>query len=339
VVLCLTLVSIFDSVEGGCYDSKLCCTGKNITCRAKGPRMNSPTSRTCFCDEECLNIGDCCRDYDQICKAQDCKVGEWQRWSDCDTKCGWGKKQRKRSIVAEARHGGKECKDTKEVMSCYGWTCKHPRHNNGLQEVRETGKIIPAMYGTWRKNKLYDPYSDIRKNLFYHYRSNNIIQRPSYCAHFEVTRSTHSCHKQESKDWTRMLRRGAQICVECQPYAMKSHLGERCTGHGVFGKESRFTAFTADKCHGKWRMRTKHSDCTCNTQNAQSFIFVWEKSGRMLGSVKETVVLQSQRGEYINIWHVFSYLSYHRLKLTLLRTSSEKKKMFHSAVDPINMIM
>jgi len=43
----------------------------------------------------------------------------------------------------------------------------------------ETGKIIPATYGPWRKNKLYNPYSDIRKNLFHHYSANSIIDRPA----------------------------------------------------------------------------------------------------------------------------------------------------------------
>ena len=42
----------------------------------------------------------------------------------------------------------------------------------------ETGKIIPAMYGTWRKDKKYSPYADIRRNLFFHYSSNQIVTRP-----------------------------------------------------------------------------------------------------------------------------------------------------------------
>ena len=42
----------------------------------------------------------------------------------------------------------------------------------------ETGKIIPAKFGTWRKSKLYDPYMDIRKNLFEHYEGLKHTDRP-----------------------------------------------------------------------------------------------------------------------------------------------------------------
>ena len=43
--------------------------------------------------------------------------------------------------------------------------------------VAETGKIIPATYGPWRKDKMYNPYEDIRRNLFEHYE--NQTNRPS----------------------------------------------------------------------------------------------------------------------------------------------------------------
>jgi len=35
----------------------------------------------------------------------------------------------------------------------------------------ETGKILPAVFGSWRYDKTYNPYSDIRKNLFNYYDS------------------------------------------------------------------------------------------------------------------------------------------------------------------------
>jgi len=35
----------------------------------------------------------------------------------------------------------------------------------------ETGKILPAVFGRWRYDKTYNPYRDIRKNLFKHYDS------------------------------------------------------------------------------------------------------------------------------------------------------------------------
>lgn len=33
----------------------------------------------------------------------------------------------------------------------------------------ERGNIIPAQFASWRRSKKYDPFKDIRKNLFEHY--------------------------------------------------------------------------------------------------------------------------------------------------------------------------
>ena len=44
----------------------------------------------------------------------------------------------------------------------------------------EIGYIIPAVFGRWRKsNKLgYNPFRDIRRNIFKHYDAQSIIRRP-----------------------------------------------------------------------------------------------------------------------------------------------------------------
>merc|ERR1712004_326538 len=182
-----------------------------------------------------------------------------------------GKKTRTRPIMRAPKFGGKACNETTETSTCYGNYCRKTRHlkTNRLElrdnkirssELTETAKIIPAMYGTWRKDKLYDPFSDIRKNLFHHYRSNMIIKKPSYCAHFEITRSAHKCHKHTDNNWARLMRNGVHVCVECQPNAMKSGLGNRCNGHGVYLEETRWSALTVPGCHGRWRMRTYHGE-------------------------------------------------------------------------------
>lgn len=46
---------------------KLCCQGKNNTCRTEGPRMSNNGSVTCFCDSECYVLQDCCTDYKETC--------------------------------------------------------------------------------------------------------------------------------------------------------------------------------------------------------------------------------------------------------------------------------
>ena len=57
-------------VEGGCGLSRLCCSGHNNTCAARGGRIRDPTSSICFCDEYCVNTGDCCTDYNRTCKGK-----------------------------------------------------------------------------------------------------------------------------------------------------------------------------------------------------------------------------------------------------------------------------
>ena len=68
--------------------------------------------------------------------AQDCVLGNWGKYSDCDTKCGWGKKERKRQVIREPRFGGKACNITSEVKSCYGYNCKQTRQADYKKEMR-----------------------------------------------------------------------------------------------------------------------------------------------------------------------------------------------------------
>jgi len=45
----------------------------------------------------------------------------------------------------------------------------------------ETGYIIPAVFGQWRKSKKlgYNPFLDIRKNIYHHYDAQSLIHRPA----------------------------------------------------------------------------------------------------------------------------------------------------------------
>ena len=56
----------------GCGESstwkRMCCDGKNNTCRRTGARMNNmDANQTCFCDSPCLHLKDCCADYKTAC--------------------------------------------------------------------------------------------------------------------------------------------------------------------------------------------------------------------------------------------------------------------------------
>ena len=54
-----------------CEEKGECCPGQNNTCYAFGPRVDRSTdSDRCYCDANCLIMGDCCRDYAHICKGK-----------------------------------------------------------------------------------------------------------------------------------------------------------------------------------------------------------------------------------------------------------------------------
>lgn len=48
----------------------------------------------------------------------DCEVEEWTGWSQCTAECGGGVRERIRSVLQDAQHGGQPCGETTEVQSC-----------------------------------------------------------------------------------------------------------------------------------------------------------------------------------------------------------------------------
>lgn len=263
-----------DADGGGCRALGHCCQGKNNTCRGIGPRANDANSSFCFCDSACIHIGDCCPDHRELCEPVDCVLADdWDAWGECSSRCGQGIKRRERKVVQPSLNGGKGCGSTVEKVVCEGTNCKIARAPEGHEELRETGKIVPAAFGSWRKNKMYNPYEDIRKNLFQHYEAKADDNRPSYCMKFEVTEVRGSCHKNADL-WSMDLQKGSTACVECQPMAMKKKLGNRCKGHGVYLKETRWNAVTVPGCHGKWTLQTRPENCQCDADHKLSFVLV-----------------------------------------------------------------
>lgn len=67
-VVFLVYVSEPVSAFRTCAEARYCCPGRNNTCFAHGPRMdNDNKQKRCFCDQECVTMGDCCIDYQQTC--------------------------------------------------------------------------------------------------------------------------------------------------------------------------------------------------------------------------------------------------------------------------------
>lgn len=263
--------------QKGCKsaDAPLCCQSKNNTCRVYGKRVNNADSKTCFCDSDCKDLGDCCLDYEEVCKPVDCELSDWGHYGECSTRCGFGMKERTKRVLTEPKNNGKPCGTRRERLVCYGNNCKVPRApEEGLAVLHETGKIIPATYGTWRGDRLYNPFKDIRSNLFHHYKSNSIITRPTYCARYEISSARKSCGTTFFADWAPRMKEGSTVCVECQQLAMHRNLGVRCRGHGIYMRETRWNAVTVPGCHGEWVLKTRHEECRCKPDEELSFILL-----------------------------------------------------------------
>lgn len=272
----------------GCKSRGFCCQGKNNTCRSttldhtrepgngdddQATARDEGEKKTCFCDSACLDLGDCCEDYRRFCKPVDCAVSaKWGDWGECSARCGLGVKQRTRRVIRPPLNGGKPCDSTIEKIACEGVNCKVARAPEGLEQLAETGKIIPASYGPWRKSKLYDPFRDIRKNLFDYYRSKETVNRPPYCIRFLVTEATPGCNSADH--WSSGLTKGSEVCAECQTMAMHKQLGGRCLGQGVLLRETRWNAVLKSGCHGKWTMQSRTEECQCDKESATSFILL-----------------------------------------------------------------
>jgi len=54
---------------------------------------------------------------------QDCKIGDWSRWSDCDKSCGTGGMLRERTVQIPPSQKGKECPPLQELVECNTQVC------------------------------------------------------------------------------------------------------------------------------------------------------------------------------------------------------------------------
>ena len=52
--------------DGKCSDAERCCVGRDSSCAVHGKEGTLP----CYCDEGCLETGDCCSDYQKVCNVQ-----------------------------------------------------------------------------------------------------------------------------------------------------------------------------------------------------------------------------------------------------------------------------
>ena len=59
------------ALMGSCREAKKCCEGKDPECGVTKADLNSiimdPDDAPCYCDHNCLNMGDCCPDFKDYC--------------------------------------------------------------------------------------------------------------------------------------------------------------------------------------------------------------------------------------------------------------------------------
>lgn len=261
-----------------CREADLCCPGQNNTCFVFGRRVDrSFSSKRCYCDSNCIIMGDCCMDYHHHCKSTDCKVAEWGEWTVCDNPCGYGTRRRIRQIEVPADNGGVHCPVLKQRRACVDYkeeVCAQNRVEEQAEEKAERGRILPLEFGRYRTLKKYDPWKGILKNLYSKY-FNHIFSRPTYRAQFRVTATRPGCEK---SDWASVLHVNTTVCVECQPVAMNKEIGMRCHGHGVIHENTAWKAVDVPHCHGTWEMISPHEDDHCRfsteDEHKRNFIFL-----------------------------------------------------------------
>jgi len=226
-----------------------------------------------------MEMGDCCHDFKEYCGVYDCQVGGWGSWSPCSATCGPGSQERRREILRAESNGGVSCPDLHQTKQCQvecqeDATDKQSHQAVRLsgekhttqQALRETAMILPGKYSQLHNEVDTANSYDVRENLKTFLREENSDE---YCVVFKVEKAMKNCKFNED---TARLIRGAEICVGCESKSIRPHLGDRCAGHGVEDKLTRFKNVITPGCHGKWRKVAVYDKCPC--KSGYDFIFV-----------------------------------------------------------------
>jgi len=294
----LALVTILSSSSiashGSCRAAKKCCDGKDTDCEVKLDPSETNiilnfSGESCYCDHGCLDMGDCCHDFKDYCGVYDCEVSEWAEWAQCTAgpvpgACGRGTQERRRLVTRPESNGGVSCPDLHQTRVCHvpcpepsaireksATDVDKPRRLSGRKHkessaLRETAMILPGKFSQISNEVEEADSYDVRQNLKTWHREENTDE---YCVVFRVEKAMKACKLNED---TQSLVRGEDICVSCESKSTRPHLGDRCSGHGVESRMTRFKNVITPGCHGKWIKTGVYDKCPC--PSGPNFIFV-----------------------------------------------------------------
>jgi hypothetical protein len=121
--------------------------------------------------------------------------------------------------------------------------------------------ILPQQFAKWRTDPVYNPYKDIRSNLFHHYhpQSADLTALSSY---YYIVTSDPTCTFSESN----------LICIECQTFTRRLHPGYACPHFGKFLKHNHYKQLHS-ACRGSLIRISRPLPRSC-PHSSLSYIFI-----------------------------------------------------------------
>jgi len=274
ILACIFLQYYLNFCHGMCdqrpHGDLKCCDDKDSACFVKvnSNRTRGQTNVICYCDRYCKFTKDCCEDIDKVLtlcnRPRDCIVSDWEPWSKCDAKCGFGTMQRSRPVLQFPENGGKRCPSLKQNRGCYSnLICEKNKHTTAI--------ILPI---TFRRPKFGSSHYENILPAEKHYDSpqnvagTNLSPTYSYCVHYKATYRRKHCEG----TWAGKMERSVPVCAECQSRVMN---GGHCKGEGEVGVRTRWRALSLRHCGGDWiRLGSIIPNCTCAENQFTNFVFV-----------------------------------------------------------------
>lgn len=129
--------------------------------------IKQKSTNICYCDSDCVQLGDCCTDYRFVCRrkyftirissiffqdissfislAIDCFVSDWSQWSECNGSQSkieqlLGVRYRNRVIIRDNENGGRKCPHLIESIACF-----QTNNNNGIITLARWGTFLYKM--------------------------------------------------------------------------------------------------------------------------------------------------------------------------------------------------